>query len=249
MQNTLPIGQFGEGEDVATAPAGREQLTYLIHDMQSIVTSVGLMVELLERAARAGDDSAHRARAESARTSCRQMASLCAETARLLDGTVDEGTVPQDFDLLALLVEAMTVYSPIYELAGKTLKLVSKRRSPRFFGIRSQLFRAVSNLLDNGLNHTSKGSSVVVTCAGTQNEIAVAISDDGPGMKGLAAGKARQVDPLPVVVERLSVVAAARVPGTGLRFVSEVVASHGGSSTIEQNTSGGTTVTMKFLKH
>ena len=249
MQNTLPVGPVAEGEGVAPVAAGREQLTFLIHDMQSVITSVSLMVELLELAARAGDDSIQRARAVSAQNSCRQMSSLCTELARLLDGRVHEDPVPQEFDLLALLVEVMSVYSPIYDLAGKKLKLVAKCRSPRFFGIRSHLFRAVSNLLDNGLKHTSKRSAVVVSCAGSQKHIAVSISDDGPGIKALAVGRARPIDSLPVVAERLSEVTAALAPGTGLSFVSEVVALHGGSSTIERNPGGGTTVTLKFPKH
>lgn len=212
MQNTLPIEPVGPTEDVkntAPEPERRDQLTFLVHDMQSVVTSVSLMVELLELTARAGDDSTQRARAVSARNSCRQMAALCTEAARLLDYTVDEDPVPQEFDLPSLLVEVMTVYSPIYDLAGKTLKLVTRSKSPLFFGIRSQLFRAVSNLLDNGLKHTSNEAAVVVTYTGNKKESVVSISDDGSGMEDMIAGKARSIDSLPVVIERLPDVAPA----------------------------------------
>lgn len=252
MQRTLPIGSIGPTDDTgdgATEPERRDQLSFLVHDMQSVVTSVSLMVELLELTARAGDDSIQRARAVSARNSCRQMAALCTEAARLLDYTIDEDPVPQEFDLPALLVEVMTVYSPIYDLAGKTLKLVTKSNSPLFFGDRSQLFRAVSNLLDNGLKHTSNESAVVVTSTTNRTEFIVSISDDGPGMENIVIGKSQPIDSLPVVIERLPDVAPALAPGTGLKFVSEAVALHGGSSTVELNSRAGTTVTLRFAKH
>ncbi len=252
MQNLLPIGPLGSSGDVegvAKVPGAREQLTYLVHDMQSAVTSVSLMVELLEIDARAGDDPTQRARAISALNSCLRMASLCTETASLLNGTTGRDPAPREFDLLELLVEAMTVYSPIYDLVGKKLELNTKCRFPKFFGIRSQLFRAVSNLLDNGLKHTSYNSTVLVVCADTDEDVSVSISDNGPGMEGLASGTVQPIGSLPVVLECSSDISVPLPPGTGLKFVSEIVAFNGGSSTIERNSLGGTTVTLKFLKH
>ena len=37
-------------------------------------------------------------------------------------------------------------------------------------------------------------------------------------------------------------------PGTGLRYVSETVAAHGGQSFVEANTLGGSTFTLSFRK-
>ena len=231
------------------APKGSKQIAYLIHDIQSVVASVSLMVEQLELDARAGDDPTQRARAISARNSCRQMASLCAEVTRLLGGVVDEAPVPEEFDLLALLVEVLSVYSPIYDLSGKTLKLVTKSRSPKFFGIRSQLFRAISNLLDNGLKHTSDGSVVIVDCVDTREEVLVAVCDDGPGIADIVAGEPISIDPSLAGTGQFPVLAAALRGGSGLMFVSEVMAMNGGSTTVERNLNGGTSVTMKFPKH
>ncbi len=107
----------------------------------------------------------------------------------------------------------------------------------------------ISILLDNGLKHTSRGSTVVITCTDSLKEFTVSISDDGPGMADLAAGNVRPINSLPVVVKDPSESTALIAPGTGLRFVSEVATMHGGSSMIELNERGGTTVTLKFLKH
>ncbi|MDA1280640.1 MAG: hypothetical protein O3B95_11505 [Chloroflexi bacterium] len=54
MQSALP---GGSGKAVRIAAREQDQLTYLIHDMRSVTTSVSLMVDLLELAAKAEGDS------------------------------------------------------------------------------------------------------------------------------------------------------------------------------------------------
>lgn len=225
-----------------------EQLSYLIHDMRSVTTSVALMVDLLELAAKAEDDSIQRARAVSAQKSCEQMALLCAEAAMLLTGTVDDDLTPRKFNLLEMLVEVVAVYSPIYDLAGKNLKMNATGRSPQFFGNRSQMFRAISNLLDNGLKHTSSGAVVVIDCADKPDDFAISISDDGPGIGDLTFGGRRAIETLPIVVNHIANTSPIFTPGTGLRYVSETVKAHGGSSLIELNNKGGCTFTLAFQK-
>jgi two-component system, OmpR family, sensor kinase len=245
MERTLE-DRFRDG--AMTAESDQEQLSYLIHDMRSVTTSVALMVDLLELAAKAEDDSVQRARAVSAQKGCEQMALLCAEAAMLLTGTPDDDLAPKKFNLLEMLVEAVAVYSPIYDLAGKTLKMNATGRSPQFFGNRSQMFRAVSNLLDNGLKHTSSNAVVVIDCTDNSNDFAVSISDDGPGIGDLALGSRRAIETLPVVVKRIASTSPIFSPGTGLRYVSETVKAHGGSSTVELNDRDGCTFTLSFQK-
>ncbi|NQW21585.1 MAG: HAMP domain-containing histidine kinase [Chloroflexi bacterium] len=234
--------------DVAIVMNSQEQLSYLIHDMRSITTSVTLMVDLLELAAKAEDDSLQRARAVSAQKSCEQMSSLCAEAAMVLTGSVDERFAPQKFNLLELLVEAAAMYSPIYDLAGKNLQMNATGRAPQFFGNRSQIFRSISNLLDNGLKHTSSGATVIIECSDSLGEFAVAISDDGPGLPELQLDVQRPIDTLPVVVKHLANSSGVFSPGRGLRFVSETISEHGGNSTVEISKRGGCKFTLTFQK-
>ena len=232
-------------------PAGldHKQLSYLIHDMRSVTTSVALMVDLLELAAKAEDDSVQRARAISAQKSCEQLGVLCAEAAMLLTGSADAAdSKPRKFSLLELLVEVSAVYSPIYDLAGKKLRMNATGRSPQFYGIRSQMFRAISNLLDNGLKHTLSGSIVDITCSDTGKEFAISISDDGPGFANLKSGKRRTIDSLPIVRKHVANSSEIFVPGTGLRYISETVSANGGTATVELNARGGTTFTLAFQK-
>jgi len=243
--------QHGLQEGAGAMIRDQEQLSYLIHDMRSVTTSVALMVDLLELAAKAEDDSIQRARAVSAQKGCEQLALLCAEAAMLLTGSPEKDLAPQKFNLLELLVEAAAVYSPIYDLAGKNLQMNASGRPPQFYGNRTQIFRAISNLLDNGLKHTSSGAAVVVECADEPDEFAIVISDDGPGMpeiNDLQPGEQRSIESLPVVVKHVANSSAVFSPGTGLRFVADVIAAHGGTSTIEKSARGGARFNLVFRK-
>lgn len=237
-----------QGNQNETAPASRDQenLVYLVHDMRSAASSIGLMVDLLELAAKAEDDTIQRARAISAQKSCNQLALLCAEAVTHLAGTDDKRSAPEKFDLLELLVEVVAVYSPIFDLSGKSLRLDSFRRAPQFFGNRSRLFRAISNLLDNGLKHTSNGATVVIACSDNIKDFAISVSDDGPGFADSGQNEIRSIESLPVVSAHISNTSAVFAPGTGLRFVAETVAQHDGSSRVEPNRRGGTTITLMF---
>ena len=121
-------------------------------------------------------------------------------------------------------------------------------RPPQFFGYRSQIFRAISNLLDNGLKHTYSGATVVIECSDTVDEFSVSIADDGPGLEGIGKGKRRSIDSLPVVVKHRASASAIFTPGTGLRFVSEVITAHNGFPTVERSSQGGSKFVLTFPK-
>lgn len=180
MQSQL---EYGNRKGTDTAPGEPDQLAYLVHDIHSVATSVSLMVDLLEVAAKEGDDDVRQARAVSAQESCHQMTQLCAEIAMCLTGATDYDPGSESFSLMELLLEVVTVYSPLFQLADRTLHLDTGCRFPHLVGNRSRMSRVISNLLDNGLKHTSKGSRVDITCASTPQQFIVSIPDDGPDFR------------------------------------------------------------------
>lgn len=245
MQSVL---EFINRAVVESKSEEQDPLVYLIHDIRSVVTSLTLMVDLLELGAKAGDDSVQRARAVSAQGSCQQMALLCSEAARHIGGRSDDKNERENIDLQGVLSEVHAIYSPIYDLTGKTLKFVSGCLESRIIGNRSQVFRAISNILDNGLRHTTGGGEVLVTCSIAPEGFVVSISDDGPGISGLQPGKPRQISTLPVVARHISNSGDIFSPGTGLRYVSEIMAMHDGDSTVTSNEKSGSSFTLTFPK-
>jgi two-component system, OmpR family, sensor kinase len=84
------------------------------------------------------------------------------------------------------------------------------------------LRRALDNLLANVRTHTPAGTTACVTVHRADDELAIEVSDDGPGVPG---------DDLPHVFDRFyRANAPFRRPGSGLglAIVAEVAAAHGG---------------------
>ena len=223
-----------------------EDLAYLVHDIRSVATSVSLMVDLLELAAKAGDDTIQRDRAVSAQSSCNQLAQLCTRIASQMAGAPDDHIEIEKIEVQPLLEEIHEIYSPIFDLTGKSLKLVSGNQRSLIIGDRSQVFRAISNLIDNALKHTSKGSDVIVSQSNYFAQTFICVSDDGSGAAGLEHGTRRSINTLPVVVRHISNSGAVFSPGTGLRYVCETMASHDGDAIAELNERGGSSFSLVF---
>ena len=211
-------------EDSSVSPSSsfedKDRLEYLLHDMGSAVTAVGLMVDLLDLAAKAEDDSVQRARAVSAQKGCQQLAELCSEAARVIDehSVNKDEPVGEPWDLMESLVEVVTVYTPIYDLARKKLRLNTTQRPPKFVGSRTLFQRVLTNLVDNGLKHTKTNTMVVVGSIDTPGEFLVWVSDDGQGMPGLNGSDEVLLSHL-LENEAYDLNNGTFSSGTGLRFV------------------------------
>jgi signal transduction histidine kinase len=99
-----------------------------------------------------------------------------------------------------------------------------------------QVKQAVLNLLLNALQAMPEGGHVVVTTAGDEASLAIAVHDDGEGMG-------------PETIERaFTPFFTTRAGGTGLGLplVRRIVEQHGGSVTIGSAMGQGATVTMVF---
>jgi signal transduction histidine kinase len=230
-------------ENIAVLPE-KEHLAYLVHDMRSVATSVSLMVDLLELTATAEDQSAQIDRAHSAQRSCEQMALLCSEAASFLSDSDASIESNEQFDVRDLMEELATIYSPIYELARKSFHLQLNSKTLNFYGKRQHIFRAVSNLLDNGLRHTSAGSNVHLVVNGTSEVIEIQVSDNGPGIFNI--GNDERLS-LPILLENYEYIAKQNIvfgSGTGLRLVQEIAAEHSGRADVEGNHLGGCTFSM-----
>jgi K+-sensing histidine kinase KdpD len=230
------ISRMGEYELISD----QERLGYLVHDIQSVTTSVSLMVGLLELSASAENQDEQTVRARSAL----EIAQLCSDIVRQLDVTESIPNQREVFDVMELVDELDTVYSPIYELSGRTLVCDLDARAAYCSGDRNLIFRALSNLLDNGLKHTTRESTVNVDISVANSEIAVTVSDNGPGIQGVTVGEEISLENF--VTTNFSKIAGGGIfsPGTGLTFVSKAIEDHSCYTTISRNALGGTTLRL-----
>jgi len=100
--------------------------------------------------------------------------------------------------------------------------------------------RAVCNLVENSMAHTSSGGHIRVEAAQNDGALRIAVADDGSGIPE---------EHLPHIFDRFYRVDAARArnsggTGLGLAIVRSVAVLHGGEAWIESTVGRGTRVTL-----
>jgi two-component system heavy metal sensor histidine kinase CusS len=107
---------------------------------------------------------------------------------------------------------------------------------------RSLLQRALSNLIENSLAHTSPGGHIGLEAFISNGSLMITVSDDGCGIPA---------EHVPRVFDRFHRVDEARSQkiggaGLGLAIVKSVASMHGGEAGIDSNLGKGTRVTLRL---
>ena len=178
----------------------------------------------------------------------RFLGNILAETARsdrlinrLLELSAVESRVrldqPDEIDFRMIVERAIDQARPLAELAGVELM---RESVPTLLPVRGDAFilrAAVTNLLENAIDFSPRGSGIQITLAGHHGKVELSIIDQGPGIPDYARDK---------VFERFY---SLRHPGSGrkgtglgLTLVREAAELHGGSITLEPAVPGGGTV-------
>ncbi|GGN50586.1 two-component system sensor histidine kinase BaeS [Actinoplanes campanulatus] len=146
---------------------------------------------------------------------------------------------PVDADLAEIAGAAVAAMRPRFDAAGLTV--VAGLAEP--VAVRAdhdRLHQAITNLLTNAVRYCRPGDRVTVHAGTEGDEAVLRVADTGPGIPP---------DELPHAFERLwRGRDAQRIPGTGigLTVVRELIAAHGGATTIASPPSGGVTVTIRL---
>lgn len=109
--------------------------------------------------------------------------------------------------------------------------------SGELFADPDRLLQVFINLLDNAMGHTPRGKTVRVLIMGEQNQVRLAVQDEGEGIPKEA---------LPFIFDRFFRVNKARSRkdggmGLGLAIVRQIVEAHGGTIKVESDMGKGTT--------
>jgi two-component system, OmpR family, sensor histidine kinase ResE len=117
------------------------------------------------------------------------------------------------------------------------LNLEIAKGSGTLFADPDRLLQVFINLIDNALGHTPTGKTVRVLMIEEQNQIRVAVQDEGEGIPKEA---------LPFIFDRFFRVNKARTRkdggmGLGLAIVRQIVETHGGTIKVESEMGKGTT--------
>lgn len=165
---------------------------------------------------------------------------------RLLDTALEisraEAGIGRDqfarFALAPLLEDLAEVYGPLAEDEGFAIAVAASDID--VLAHREMLLRALSNLIDNALKYAAGGSTIRLVAAQNGSEVALSVSDDGPGIPEDQMGKvARRF-------VRLDPARGGSGAGLGLSLVETIAHMHGGTMTIGRAYPRGMAVTLRL---
>jgi two-component sensor histidine kinase len=103
------------------------------------------------------------------------------------------------------------------------------------------LKRAVSNLIQNSINHNEQGCKIYISVQADDDDCTVLVSDDGVGAADELIEKLNKTPHYMLCDENTT----EQRHGLGLLIVKQIVSAHGGTTVITNNSYGGFTV--KFM--
>ncbi|CAL1690348.1 Adaptive-response sensory-kinase SasA [Brevundimonas subvibrioides] len=199
----------------------RDSADQLAHDFRTPLARASLRLDRLMEA----DDPAERAQlGEEAKQDLADITRAMNEAMALRDG---EAWLFENVRLDVLAAACVELYQPIADMRG--IRVVAGGEPVSVLGVRSLLQRAVANLVDNAVKFSPEGGTVTLRAFAADDEVAISIADQGPGMSG----------PVPARVEGTD------SHGMGLAFVRAILRRHGGRMTID-DAAPGAIVTAHF---
>lgn len=238
LRAQLPKHTEPEAQQVAASEAYRHFIYNLSHEVSSPLQSIQTN---LDNMATCSTDEAGRWRQSHAIIAAEvQRLAALTENLRLLSRleTPDAPTVREPVNLKAVIEEVMMALFETAEAHGVRLRYVGPERPARVLGDRDRLYRALANLVDNGIKYSKpEGGQVIISVREEGERLRVRVSDEGIGIPE---------DDLPHVFDTAYRAPDARTlrragSGLGLTIVRSIVEQHGGQVHVESRPGEGTT--------
>jgi len=230
----------GQGEPPDLAPAQRDLVANVAHDLRTPLTSVeGFAQALVDGTAvtpAAQRQAAGAIYEEAGRM--RRMVNQLLDLARFEAGQVQVERAP--VDLAALARKRTQVWEPQAGEAGIALRVEVSGAPVVVAGDEGRLAQVLDNLLSNALKYTEAGGRVTVSVTGTPSEVLLTVADTGEGIPSEALER---------IFERFYRGDPSRggeSTGLGLAIVREIVRAHAGTICAESVVDVGSKFTVRF---
>lgn len=216
----------------------QEFISTISHDLRTPLTAGRVSLGMLELSARARlrPDEAHLL--ENAQGDMERLSKQIDDLLAL--NQLEAGALRLDrerLDLRSVAVDAGTAVYPLFAEKGQKLELDLPASLPAL-GDARRLEQVVINLLDNAHRHTPDGANITLTGRAVDDEIEVAVRDDGPGIPAAE---------LQAIFQRFHRAdAAAGGSGLGLAIAKALVELHGGRIWAESEPGHGATFHVRL---
>jgi two-component system, OmpR family, sensor histidine kinase CreC len=140
-------------------------------------------------------------------------------------------------DVLAMVRSTISLATARADAAGVRLSFVAENNSLSTALDRELIGLALSNLIDNAIAFSPVDTVISVSVTATADAIKIAVQDAGPGVLDAVLGKLGQR-----FVSTPRPNGAPKSSGLGLAIVTQIVALHEGTFTLENNATGALAV-------
>jgi len=196
-----------------------EFIASVSHDLRTPITAVRAGLGMLEMHTDVRSNPSERTLLANVRRNVERLNQLIDELLTL--NQLQAGVLKLDLeplDLRAVVNDAVGAVAPLLREAGQTLEL-DVPAPLRLEADRRRLEQVLVNLLANAQQHTPRGTRIVVSGRAHENEVELAISDNGPGIPAAE---------LEAIFERFHRLSSRPGSGLGLAIVRSIVELHGG---------------------
>jgi signal transduction histidine kinase len=230
------VSQIGAMDRVRT-----ELVSTVSHELRTPLTSIQGYLELLDDQIGANLDETQAAMMAAVRRNLTRLQELTTNLLTL--SRVEEaGLKVEAVDLRAVAGEVVGDLRLTASSRAVTLRTIQSAAPVTVIGDRTQLFRALQNLVSNATKFSEPGDVVEVRVAVLGGQAVVEVVDEGIGIP------TEDLDGLGRRFFRASNATRSEIAGTGLglRIVQTIVDRHKGTLAIESVEDAGTTVTLRF---
>lgn len=208
----------------------RQVSSDVAHDLRTPMVRLHLGIEKALVDAKTTDEL--RAELKSALLASDEILQMFAAVLRLseIEGG-GHGETSRTFELQPLLQRVLDFYRPVIEDSGRKL-LVHTTEGGAINGDKDLMFQLLSNLLENSIIHTPKGTTMAVSMLSTGDEVQLVVRDDGWGIPQQERKKVFQR------FYRRDISRTSPGHGLGLSLVAAIAEAHGGTVAIRDPSDG-----------
>lgn len=246
MLDTIESAFSAQESSESAARESEEQMRRLVadasHELRTPLTTMRGYAELYRQGAMP-DDLSTAQMMERIEATAKRMGVLIDDLLLLARLDRHRALAREPVDLLVVACDVVREFALITE--GHRLDVVADGTEPAIIlGDPDRLRQVVSNLVSNALRHTPPGTCVTVSVNVEADDVALEVSDDGPGMSEESVARA---------FERFYRADFSRTrdgdvsgSGLGLAIVQALVQAHGGQALICSPPGRGTVVSVRL---
>lgn len=226
----------------ALVSSQRTFISHAAHELRSPLSTIRGELQLALRRERSAEEYRHAI--EETLTDVDSLSQIAEELLTLARVQSSTLHAKRTEDILVRELVSETLHATRGGAKEREIQILVEEREPeiRIRGARSELIRALRNLIDNAILHSPHAGAIVIEITSTESDVQLSVIDRGPGIP--PADRPKIFEPF----FRGSKAQGGEHPGTGLglAIVREIARAHGGEIMLDEAQEAGSRFTLRL---